>query len=228
MAFQDVALWSILGGILLAVIVLVSYKIYDTKKRSAVLEDLPPNPIRVLNFWPEKADGHMEGYETKGIIYGKEGRMKVSFIPTDIEIKPKDKQESKRIYEKITMILNKGCRYEFIKGTGSKEKDIVIYLPPSPEYLDRFGNSPFINSLKEYLVNNLTENATIIAFRGGYDEAVKILKEANRGEATNQFRKLMKDHTENLVNDMSAVKTFMNNETTQRKSIEDKTKGGSE
>ena len=185
MAFQDMALWILIIGIFIIAISFASYLVYDNKKRLKFLADLPNDPIRVINLFASKTKNHAEGYETKDILYGKDGRVKVSFIATDVE-RPKYKQEktNKLSYEKYSLILDKDFRVSLPKGTWSAEKNYVVYLPPRPEMLDHFGNNPFINSLKEYIVSKKTENVSISALSEGYKEAISKAKAINTGEMT--------------------------------------------
>lgn len=226
MAFQDIILWIMLIGVTLAVISFIAYKSYDKKRRAKVLEELPLNPVKVINFWSSKAKNYSEGYETRNVMHGKDGRTKVTFIPTDLAPKKKD-DDKKRIYEKISFVLDKGHRLNMEKGLFSGEKDFVIYLPPSPEDLDRFGNNPFINSLKSYIVNIKNENVTIEAYKESYKYITQTAKAMNTGEMTSLFLEQLKDGTIANAELMEIIKKATNNTGSselQRKPMEDKPK----
>lgn len=227
MPFQDVILWILLIGSLVAVISYIVYQAYDKKRRAKVLEELPLNPVKVINFWPSNANNHVEGYETRGVMEGKDGRIRVSFIPTDLEPQKKD-DTKKRVYEKFTMVLDKGHRYPMPKGTFSGEKDYVYYLPPRPEDLDRFGNSPLITALKKYLIDIKNENVTIEAYREGYQYVTETAKAMNTGEMTNLFMEQIKDSVKANAENMEILKKVTNNQSSSdltRKPMDSDKKG---
>ena len=227
MPFQDVILWIFLIGSVTAVISYIVYQAYDKKRRAKVLDDLPLNPVKVINLWSSKAKNHSEGYETRLIMHGLEGRTNVTFIPTDLQPKKKN-DDKKTTYEKISFVLEKGHRLYFPKGLFSGEKDTALYLPPRPEDLDRFGNNPFINSLKDYMVNVKNENVTLQAYREGYNYVTETAKMMNTGEMSNLFLEQIKNTIQSNAENMEIIKKITNNTGSsdfQRKPMEDKKDG---
>ncbi len=114
-----------------------------------------------INFIAGNSKGRAIGIEN-GVILGKDDRKVINFSPRDVRIK-----DAKQISD-VEVIVDKNHIVTLPKGTWSRDKNINIYLPPSPDkFPEPLKNHEFGKILMLYTALKDADNAEIDAFKEG-------------------------------------------------------------
>ena len=118
-------IWYIFFGLL--VFLLLGIYLYTfLKTRKGIDFKVPPNANIVLNYMARYTDGYEYGLEIDYKI-GKKGRVLCELFPKDIDT------ETDEEIKPMKVVVGTNKRILIPKGTGSKRRNTVLYLPVRPE-----------------------------------------------------------------------------------------------
>jgi len=191
---SNVILYTLLTFLFLIFFVLLTWLaiVYFNKEKEII-----DNPL-MLNFCSSLDSGRFLG-EVKKIETAKGGRHYITLAPKDI-----DTRITKEL-DDVNVIIDKDKLISLPKGGVSKEKNIMVGLPPKAELL-----TP---ALKDTLIGKAIMWATemdnyaktqVEILREGINRRDDLHKEIGTGEASNKFLEFTKDLTldwmENMIN----------------------------
>lgn len=129
-----------------------------------------------INFLTHNTQGGAIGVE-KYVKYGKDGRRIIKFSPRDVYVK-----DVKQILD-IDVIVDKNKTISIPKGLWSKDKNINIYLPPSPDdFPEPLKKTEFGKILMLYTALKDADNAELEAFKTGMARQAEHIKSMGAGE----------------------------------------------
>lgn len=140
-------------------------------------EEERDNPYGI-NFLTGNTDGGAIGVE-KYVKYGKDGRRIITFSPRDVYIKDINQIPDKQI------IVDKNKTISLPKGFWSKDKNINIYLPPSPDaFPEPLKKTEFGKILMLYTALKEVDNTELDAFKEGMKRQAEHIKSMAMGEVS--------------------------------------------
>jgi len=138
-------------------------------------EEERDNPYGI-NFMTQHTQGGAIGVE-KYVKYGKDGRRIVKFSPRDVYVK-----DVTQIPE-MDIIVDKNKTISIPKGFWSKDKNINIYLPPTPDkFPEPLKRTEFGKMLMFWTALKDADNAEIEAFKTGMSRQSEHIKKMGAGE----------------------------------------------
>jgi len=155
-------------------------------------ELLGDNPNIVLNFMPDECEGHAilwESYSTANEL-GLSSKSSNVCFPRDIQVmrdglKMKGTDRMKKNYR---LLVDANCRVVLPKGTLSKWRNIVLYLPKRPEELPQeFRNTPIGFGVEYFLRQNEILQPLIEMYRESAENKDSIMRTLNTGELSRQL-----------------------------------------
>jgi hypothetical protein len=183
------SLWvniGILSCIVISAVIVIIISIVKYGK-----EELSIDSNIGINVMAKYCDGRAIGVE-KDIKLGKEGRKIISFSPRDVNPYLID------TIEDVPVIVDKNKCIPFPKGSWSKDKNINIYLPPTPDdFPEPFKNNILGQALM--LVTSIinSDNAEIDAFKEGMKRQMAHTRSMAAGEVSleriNQMEEIFSD-----------------------------------
>lgn len=160
--------------------------------------DVPPNSPIGISFTPHRSQGYVVGVETdlKGDPHSDNAL--VMMKPLDLKY---DKDGQPIQQEEINFAISKSKRIALSKGTLSEHRDIVLYLPERASDLPRkllqdsiIGQAIMLSTE----VINIRDSA-IEAIKAGDQAKVKIIRELNTGELSEDLVKYVKGIQDELI-----------------------------
>jgi len=145
-----------------------------------------------LNFMPDECEGHAilwESYSTANEL-GLSSKSSNVCFPRDIQVmrdglKMKGTDRMKKNYR---LLVEANCRVVLPKGTLSKWRNLVLYLPKRPEELPQeFRNTPIGFGVEYYLRQNEILQPLIEMYRESAETKDSIMRTLNTGELSRQL-----------------------------------------
>ena len=147
---------GILICILISIVIVVTVVILRYKEE----EEIRDNPL-AINWMSANCDGRAIGVE-KNTVLGKDGRKVITISPRDV-----DSKNLKELND-VTVIVDKNKLISFPKGSLSSDKNINMYLPPSPDlFSDNLKQTEFGKMLMFWTSLKGADNALIDSLKEG-------------------------------------------------------------
>ena len=176
--------------IVICIIIAIVYVAYREEKHIS-------EPVIFFNWLSHKTGGRAVG-KIISSMKGAGGRHLVEFKPMDIGLEEKKKRI---IPKKARVILGKGKKVDFPKGTLSGELNLSFGLPKhADDFPDAIKNTEFGKFLMFYTELTNATNNEIDALKEGFDRQSRHIKEMGFGEVSvermDQMEGLFKDMLE--------------------------------
>lgn len=160
-------------------------------------EEPRDDPI-AINFCSHLSEGRFMGTQVK-VDIGKDGRYVCMLDPKDLSPKTHDKPKL------VTVIVDNNKLVPLPKGRPSKERNFVIYLPPSAEEIPSEMRDTLIGKAMCWATELKNYEKTVIdILREGADRRDELLQKIGDGEISKEFIQfqegLVADYLKKIIN----------------------------